>query len=56
MDVNEKGFKVPRRWGVIQGDGINTAMLAKILEAVLEAGFSAEVLARCLLFTLLLRV
>ena len=35
--------QVPRGAGVIQGDGINLASLSKILSAVLEAGYSAEV-------------
>lgn len=42
-DVNAKGYKKPRGCGVIQGDGINVTMLAKIMDAVLDAGFSAEV-------------
>eukprot|EP00887_Chlorella_sp_A99_P003184 scaffold9.g3184.t1 len=41
-DVNAKGFKVPHGVGVIQGDGICYATIGAILEAVLEAGFSAE--------------
>lgn len=45
VDVNAKGFKVPRGWGVIQGDGINIHMLAKIMDAVLDKGFSAEAVA-----------
>jgi hypothetical protein len=35
--------QVPRGAGVIQGDGINLASLSRILFAVLEAGYSAEV-------------
>ena len=42
-DTNGKGFRVPRGCGVIQGDGINLASLSAILDAVLEAGYSAEV-------------
>lgn len=43
VDVNAKGYKVPRGCGVIQGDGIKYERLASMLEAVLEAGYSAEV-------------
>lgn len=45
VDVNGKGYKVPKGWGVIQGDGINIHSLQKILAAVLEKGFSAEAVA-----------
>ncbi len=41
--VNAKGYKVVHCAGAIQGDGINIYMLAKVLDAVLEAGYSAEV-------------
>lgn len=41
--MNGKGFKVPRGVGVIQGDGINYRTIRALLEAVLEAGFSAQV-------------
>jgi len=41
-DVNKKGYRVVRGAGVIQGDGIDIAMLEKILNAALEAGFSAQ--------------
>jgi hypothetical protein len=34
---------VPRGVGVIQGDGINYHTIQAMLEAVLEAGFSAQV-------------
>ena len=43
VDINQKGFKVPKGCGVIQGDGINIAQLAKILDAVHEENYSAEV-------------
>ena len=43
VDVNEKGYKVPRGCGVIQGDGIDNKVLGKILDAVLDEGYSAEV-------------
>ncbi|KAK9795195.1 hypothetical protein WJX73_003091 [Symbiochloris irregularis] len=45
VDVNAKGYKVPRGCGVIQGDGIKYERLASMLEAVLEAGYSAEAVA-----------
>lgn len=44
VDVNAKGYKVPRGCGVIQGDGIKYERLASMLEAVLDAGYSAEVM------------
>lgn len=43
VDVNSKGYKVPRGAGVIQGDGINVKTLGKILDAVLAEGYSAQV-------------
>ena len=43
-DTNGKGYRVPRGCGVIQGDGVTYEGLVRILDAVLEAGFSAEVL------------
>ncbi|CAL8467658.1 g7196 [Coccomyxa elongata] len=45
VDVNKKGYKVPRGCGVIQGDGINLHKLSAILAAVLQKGFSAETVA-----------
>lgn len=42
-DVNSKGFKKPCGCGVIQGDGINVTTLAQIVDAVTDAGYSAEV-------------
>ncbi|KFH62806.1 hypothetical protein MVEG_11332 [Podila verticillata NRRL 6337] len=42
VDVNQKGFKVLRGCGVIQGDGVGYESLKRILKAVLEAGFSAQ--------------
>ena len=42
-DTNKKGFKVPRGCGVIQGDGVTYEGIVRLLDAVLEAGFSAEV-------------
>lgn len=43
VDVNSKGFKVPKGCGVIQGDGIKYERLASILDAVLEHNYSAQV-------------
>lgn len=40
--VNSKGYKVTKGVGVIQGDGINFKTMAKILDAVLGEGYSAE--------------
>lgn len=40
--VNNKGYKVLRHVGVIQGDGINPAQIPQILARVMEEGFSAE--------------
>ncbi|KAF9930700.1 hypothetical protein FBU30_000161 [Linnemannia zychae] len=41
-DVNKKGFKVIRGCGVIQGDGVTYESLARILDAVLAAGYAAQ--------------
>ncbi|KAI8913558.1 nicotinate phosphoribosyltransferase family-domain-containing protein [Gorgonomyces haynaldii] len=41
-DLNQKGFKVLRGVGVIQGDGINIKTLADIAQAVEQNGFSAQ--------------
>lgn len=41
-DVNSKGFKVPRGISVIQGDGIGYSNIARILEAAIAEGYSAE--------------
>lgn len=40
--VNSKGYKVINNAGIIQGDGIDLAILEDILDAVLRAGYSAE--------------
>lgn len=42
-DVNKKGYKVPKGCGVIQGDGIGYDSLSKIIDGVIDAGFSLEV-------------
>ena len=42
-DVNEKGYKVPRGCGVIQGDGIDYDSLSRLLDGIIAAGFSIEV-------------
>ncbi|KAF9180001.1 hypothetical protein BGZ51_006356 [Haplosporangium sp. Z 767] len=41
-DVNQKGYKVIRGCGVIQGDGVSYKSLVQILDAVLAAGYSAQ--------------
>jgi len=41
-DTNGKGYRVIRNAGIIQGDGINPTNITQILEAVMDAGFSAE--------------
>lgn len=41
-NTNNKGFKVLKNSGVIQGDGININTIGPILEAVMNAGFSAQ--------------
>lgn len=43
-DVNQKGYKVPKGCGVIQGDGIGYDSLSKIIDGVIDAGFSLEVM------------
>ncbi len=43
--VNKKGYKLLNYVRVIQGDGINVAMIEEILEHVTTAGFSADNLA-----------
>lgn len=41
--LNQKGYKVlPDCLRIIQGDGINAQSLPKILDAVMQKGFSAE--------------
>lgn len=42
VDINSKGYKVPRGVGVIQGDGVGIKTISKILDGVLEAGYSAQ--------------
>ena len=44
-DVNAKGFKVLRHLGVIQGDGLSYAVIKRISQAVMDAGFSAQCVA-----------
>ncbi|KAK3807254.1 MAG: nicotinate phosphoribosyltransferase family-domain-containing protein [Benniella sp.] len=41
-DVNQKGYKVIKGCGVIQGDGVSYESLGRILDAVLAAGYSAQ--------------
>lgn len=45
-DVNSKGFKVVRGARIIQGDGVDLKTIVGMLEAAMEAGFSAE----CMVF------
>ena len=45
VDVNKKGFKVPRGVGVIQGDGVDVPTIAAILDRVIKEGFSVEAVA-----------
>lgn len=40
--VNAKGYKVLKGLSVIQGDGVNYSKIKAIMDAVLEAGFSAQ--------------
>ena len=40
--INQKGFRVIEGAGIIQGDGIDRKMIGTILDAVIDAGFSAE--------------
>ena len=40
--MNQKGYKVIRGCGVIQGDGVSYASLGKILDAVLKEGYAAQ--------------
>jgi len=42
FDVNNKGYKVTRNVGVIQGDGIDVETIQKILDRALAEGFSAQ--------------
>jgi nicotinic acid phosphoribosyltransferase len=42
VDINAKGYKIPRGVGVIQGDGISACTIDEILQAVHAAGFSAQ--------------
>lgn len=43
VDLNSRGYKVPKGCGVIQGDGISIEMLDNILQAVMAKGYSAQV-------------
>lgn len=42
VDINEKGYKIPRGVGVIQGDGISAERINTIVSAVHAAGFSIQ--------------
>jgi nicotinamide phosphoribosyltransferase len=41
-DLNRKGYKVLRKCGVIQGDGVTYQKVRDIMRTCLEAGFSAQ--------------
>ncbi|DBA94683.1 TPA: hypothetical protein ACH3X1_002245 [Trebouxia sp. C0004] len=45
VDMNSRGYKVPKGCGVIQGDGISIEMLDDILQAVMAKGYSAQAVA-----------
>eukprot|EP00727_Mastigamoeba_balamuthi_P005199 m51a1_g14678 putative nicotinate phosphoribosyltransferase (461) ;mRNA; r:66192-68254 len=40
--VNRKGFRVPEKISVIQGDGMNYRSIKQVADAVLAAGYSAQ--------------
>jgi nicotinamide phosphoribosyltransferase len=42
FDVNEKGYKVWRKYRIIWGDGINMDTIKEILEYVTERGYSSD--------------
>lgn len=42
VDVNDKGYKVIRGAGVIQGSGMSPAKVERLYYAVISAGYSAE--------------
>jgi len=41
-NINEKGYKIPRGVGVIQGDGISAERINMIIDAVHAAGYSIQ--------------
>ena len=41
-DTNAKGYRIPRGAGVIQGDGMDAAAIARVLGGVLGAGYAAS--------------
>lgn len=43
VDVNSKGYKVPKGCSIIYGDSVTLDVMKDILEAILDRGFSAEV-------------
>ena len=43
VDVNSKGFKIPKGCSVIYGDGVSLRVMKQILAAMLDKKFSAEV-------------
>ncbi|KAI0219377.1 hypothetical protein L0F63_000516 [Massospora cicadina] len=40
--VNQKGYKVLKGCGVVQGDGVDIVIIERVLGAVLKAGYSAQ--------------
>ena len=40
--TNQKGYKVLKGCGVIQGDGVNYQTIQHILDAAMQLGFSAQ--------------
>jgi nicotinic acid phosphoribosyltransferase len=43
--INKKGYRVPINAGVIQGDGMNYRSIAGVVQAVMDAGYSAQCVA-----------
>ena len=41
-DLNRKGYKILRKCGIIQGDGVTYQKVRDIMRACLEAGFAAQ--------------
>ena len=42
--INEKGYKVFKKYGFIWGDGITPATIKEILEYVIDRGYSADII------------
>lgn len=43
VDVNSKGFKIPKGCSIIYGDGVSLEVMGQVLAAMLDKNFSAEV-------------